>query len=90
MNIAAEKLHWKLQTKVIDRAFIEIPNLRHEVPRFSLMMDLDSVKDLDLGLLLEAPKFDFAHDICGIIRHMDRSTYPGKLKDCFVPRCCRS
>lgn len=57
MNIAAEKLHWKLQGKVIDRAFLEIPNLRHEVPRFSLMMD--------------------------------RSTYPGKLKDCFVPRCCR-
>jgi hypothetical protein len=56
----------------------------------SLMMDLDSVPDLDLQKLLEAPSFDFAHDICGIIRHMDRSTYPGNLKDCFRPRCCHS
>lgn len=52
-------------------------------------MDLDSVPELDLEGLLKAKPFDFAHDICGIIRHMDRSSYPGKLTDCFVPRFAR-
>jgi len=39
---------------------------------------------LQLGALLEADDFDFAHDVFGIARHLDRST--GKLTDCFVPR----
>lgn len=54
--------------------------------RTSLLMDLESL-DLDLGRLLAFPPFDFAHDIHGIRRHMDRSEFPGKLTDCFVPRC---
>lgn len=39
---------------------------------------------LDLGRLLAAEDDDFAHDVGGIRRHLDRET--GELMDCFVPR----
>lgn len=72
----------------MQRAFSElaIANLSDGM---SLTMDLDSIPELDLEKLLTAPKFDFAHDIYGIIRHMDRSSYPGTLKDGFWPRCAK-
>lgn len=57
--------------------------------RSSFIMDLSSLPELDLAALLAFPKFDFAHDVFGIMRHMDRSEYPGKLTDCFSPRCTR-
>lgn len=76
-----------MQVKVCERAEKELKPLVSD--RMSLMMDLDSVPELDLEKLLAAPAFDFAHDIVGIVHHMDRSTYPGKLTDCFLPRCAR-
>ncbi len=39
---------------------------------------------IDWDAMLAGDAFDFAHDIVGILRHMDRRT--GKLGDCFVPR----
>lgn len=55
---------------------------------------LDTVMDLSatvaqgcalrLEELLNADSFNFTHDICGIRRHLDRST--GFLGDCFLPR----
>lgn len=39
---------------------------------------------LDLSRLEHAPEADFAHDVLGIRRHIDRST--GELRDCFLPR----
>lgn len=42
---------------------------------------------LDLEKLLKADPFNFAHDITGIARHIDRET--GQLKDCFLPRCSK-
>lgn len=39
---------------------------------------------LDLGKLLEADNFNFAHDVSGIRRHIDTNT--GKLKNGFLPR----
>lgn len=75
------RLQFALQVKVCERAEREIEGFRENVQRSSMLMDLASVPELDLQKLLTAPKFDFAHDICGIRRHMDRSTYPGKLTD---------
>lgn len=80
------KDRWRLQGDVATRAQNEISP---ELDRLSLMMDLESVPNLDLAGLLTADRFNFAHDICGIVKHMDRSTYPGTLKDCFVPRYTR-
>ena len=59
--------------------------------RLTLFMDLEHAHvdiPMDLNALLAAKDTDFAHDVCGIQRHMDRST--GKLGDCFVPRCALS
>lgn len=56
--------------------------------RLSLEMDLTATHlngcPLDLGALLGADEFNFAHDVCGIQRHIDRNT--GKLTRCFLPR----
>jgi len=42
---------------------------------------------LRLDELLMARDADFAHDVFGIRRHLDRAT--GKLGDCFLPRYAR-
>jgi len=39
---------------------------------------------LKLDALLGADEFNFAHDVFGIRRHINRET--GKIGDCFVPR----
>lgn len=39
---------------------------------------------LRLNELLAADEFNFAHDVFGIRRHLNRET--GKLEDCFCPR----
>ena len=39
---------------------------------------------LKLNALLGADDANFAHDVFGIRRHLNRET--GKLEDCFVPR----
>ena len=53
-----------------------------------MIMDLSAVHlhggGLKLAELLKAPEVDFAHDIAGIVRHLDRKS--GKLLDCFSPR----
>lgn len=53
----------------------------------SLEMDLTAChisNPLRLEDLLKADKFNFAHDVCGIQRHINRDT--GKLMNCFSPR----
>lgn len=55
----------------------------------SIRMDLLAVHNnccpLDFVKLLKGRDEDFAHDIAGIGRHLNRET--GKLEDCFIPRC---
>lgn len=40
---------------------------------------------LDLQKLLNADKFNFAHDVQGIRSHISR--HDGQIKNCFLPRC---
>lgn len=82
---ADNRSKWQLQCKIANRAEQEFGKM----DRMSLIMDLDSVPDLDLEALLAASWQDFAHDIGGIMQYMDRSSYPGKLTQCFVPRCSK-
>jgi len=42
---------------------------------------------IDLQTLLEFDEMNFMHDVCGIRRHIDRSS--GKMRDCFLPRSNR-
>ena len=55
--------------------------------RITLLMDLENVhKNVGLKLadLLAADDANFAHDVCGIQRHINRNT--GALEDFFLPR----
>ena len=60
----------------------------YEMNLMEVSMDVTAVhangNPLDLAGLLAAEPFDFAHDIGGIRRHIDRTT--GTLGDCFLPR----
>ena len=57
-------------------------------PEYEFQMDITAVHangcPLKLEALLNADNFNFAHDVFGIERHLDRTT--GKLLDCFLPR----
>lgn len=60
--------------------------------RQDVMMDLDAVNSngcpLDFDKLAGFDDFDFAHDIVGIYKNLDRNT--GQLTDHFIPRCALS
>lgn len=61
------------------------------VDKLSLSMDITACHangcPLELERLLAADDFNFAHDVFGIMRHMNRET--GRLGDCFLPRFWR-
>ena len=67
-------------------------NMAQEVGADYSIMDIDmdvtathaSGCPLKLKELASAPDFDFAHDVFGIRRHLNRET--GQLEDCFLPR----
>ena len=55
--------------------------------RLSLIMDIEAAHNecnLRLNDLLKADEFDFAHDIVGIQKNIDRDTK--QLMNCFLPR----
>lgn len=76
-----------LATKIVERAdAIAVRMGREPIPQ--LIMDIVACHangtPLDLQRLLDAPEFDFVHDVWGIHKHIDRTT--GELGDCFLPR----
>ena len=77
--------------KIADRAGSAI--VKASGGRMTFMMDMlaaDGVNGnapIDFDALLAADDFNFTHDVCGIARHMDRST--GKLGNHFSPRFSR-
>jgi hypothetical protein len=79
----------RLIQKIVQRAeklFAELQAPGH-FNRMSATMDLicaHMVNPLKLEELLAARDGDFAHDVFGIFRHIDRST--GELGDGFSPR----
>ncbi len=81
---------YKLAKKIVKRASDEMNSrgVGIGLDEFSLQMDIIATHingcKLKLKELLAADTGNFLHDVCGIIRHLDRTT--GKLIDCFVPR----
>lgn len=56
--------------------------------KLDVMMDIEHAHDdtpLDLEKFANFDDGNFAHDMLGIRRHMNRQT--GELEDCFLPRC---
>ncbi len=65
------------------------PNLpaRHRRSKQDYMMDIAAANNscaLQLERLAEADDFNFAHDVFGIERHLNRET--GELENYFLPR----
>jgi hypothetical protein len=89
-NFDTTKAQLTLISKIADRAHV----LEHGAgaryrgqEQLTWMMDLSAVMNscpIDLAALLAADDVNFAHDVFGIRRHIDRET--GELADCFVPR----
>ncbi len=76
----------ELIRKIVNRFRSSFPDIQFDA--FSLSMDLtlcNARKHVDLARLLAFGLGDFAHDVSGILRHLDRET--GELTDCFLPRC---
>lgn len=83
--VAFNRASDEVVAKILDRAAT-----MRKIDRLSLWMDLCAANDvngndpIDLDRLLAADDFNFAHDVFGIERHMDRDT--GLLGDFFSPR----
>lgn len=77
------KEDFEIIDKIVDRALaLNLPR-----KRMDLFMDVCATHGncpLRLNDLLEADKFNFLHDIYGIMSHLNRET--GELEDCFLPR----
>lgn len=77
-------------TAIADRATAMALNAKPQIeyPRTNAAMDITAVHangcPLRLDALLAADPFDFAHDVFGIRRHLNRKT--GQLEDHFTPR----
>ncbi len=86
MNWRITRTETALIAEIAERARRDLPALGGT--KLDLVMDLTAVHAngcrLRLQALLDAPPFDFKHDIVGIRRHIDRNT--GQLLDCFLPR----
>lgn len=89
MKFSTTKSDFQLIAAVAHRAVAMATATGFGYPYQDAMMDLDAVHSngcpLDLAKLAGFDEFNFAHDVFGIRRHLDRAT--GKLGDCFVPRC---
>ncbi len=74
--------------EIVDRAqALEFEHLGTRGPWIDWVLDISKAhKDcpLALELLFAARDADFAHDVFGIRRHINRTT--GKLEGCFMPR----
>lgn len=76
--------------RIVRRAYRELETIEDAYGEpADLSMDIEACHNngckLDLGKLLHAPAFDFAHDIYGIHKHLNRET--GEMQHCFLPRC---
>lgn len=88
-------INWKVSKEdskkinlIVNRAISYFKKHGVEVNRLTCDMDITAChangNPIDLDRLLDAPDFDFLHDVAGIHKYIDRKT--GKLTNCFVPR----
>jgi hypothetical protein len=90
MNRPTDKREAKLITEIVDRAEKLARRFKQPTVRAAIAIDLvmaHRMQPLDLELLLKADDGNFAHDVFGIMRHIDRNS--GAMRDCFVPRFAR-
>lgn len=81
-----------LVTQIVGRWRELVAKSTGEIPEtLSIRMDITAANGvngnppLDLGRLMGFDDFNFAHDMAGIERHINRET--GKIEGWFLPRC---
>ena len=70
--------------KIVNRAVAINPAYNKTTVMMDLLVLHDTGVEMRWEEFLNAPVFDFMHDINGINRHLNRRTY--KLEDGFCPR----
>ena len=92
------KINWSLEYpderiihQIVDRAMELYNAVQVDDDRTTCLMDITACHlnacPLDLQKLLDADDGNFAHDVLGIRRHINRNT--AQLEDCFIPRCAK-
>lgn len=88
VNLAATADDSKTINVIADRAvtLAKMMGVRYSKTEAAMDVTAAHLNDhpLDLVRLAAANDFDFAHDVFGIRKHLDRTT--DKLGGCFVPR----
>lgn len=90
-----KQISWKTKPEefeplnnIADRAVLLAESIGIDYPKRTALMDITATHAngcrLDLARLLAAGDGDFAHDVLGIRRHLNRDT--GELEGFFVPR----
>ena len=70
--------------EIVNRAVAINPAYKKITVMMDLLVLYDTGVEMRWDELLNAPVFDFMHDINGINQHLNRRTY--KLEDGFCPR----
>lgn len=88
IDFKATRDEHKTIINIAQRAHAMAKEMGVEYPVLEADMDITACHlngcPLKLSELASADNFNFAHDVFGIRRHIDRQT--GKLGDCFLPR----
>ena len=88
INWTTDRKTMKVEAAIAKRAVEMTKELGVDYKYQDAIMDIDACHSngcpLKLGELLAADDANFAHDVFGIRRFIDRTT--GKLTDCFDPR----
>lgn len=87
VNFEASRTEYKFANKIARRAAYELGADYTQIEMDVVACHMNGCP-LDLKRLLAAEDGEFAHDILGIRRHIDRDT--GELRNCFVPRFSQS
>jgi hypothetical protein len=78
----------ELVSDIADRAMGLARQAKLDVRKMDIIMDLTAVHAngcrMDFAALATADQFNMAHDVFGIMRHLNRQT--GQLEGFFVPR----
>ena len=83
-----DKVTIDIENQIAKRAVEMSKKIGIPCNQMDTIMDIDAChcngNPLRLGDLLVADDLNFAHDVFGIRRHINRKT--GKLENCFLPR----
>lgn len=86
---ANRRRDFELISQIADRARQRVyPMYKIDDDKLTVVMDLEHAHmscPMDLQKFLDFSPGNFAHDMLGIRRHINRQT--GELEGCFVPRC---